>query len=115
VRIDTAFPGPGGRDAIEFVTRALTDGRYHVDRSLGWEGIEESPKGKYYFRFSYRGTVVEVTIRPGHVRGEFIELARKEGRSAEEETRLAALKREMRDRLVPLAPEDVYDAKVSRA
>ncbi|WP_162290746.1 hypothetical protein [Yoonia vestfoldensis] len=56
-----------------------------------------------------------MTIRPGHVRGEFIELARKEGRSAEEETRLAALKREMRDRLVPLAPEDVYDAKVSRA
>jgi hypothetical protein len=29
--------------------------------------------------------------------------------------RLAALKREMGDRLVPLAPEDVYDAKVSRA
>lgn len=115
VRIDTAFPGPGGRDAIEFVTRALTEGRYHVDRALGGEGIEESPKGKYYFRFTYRGTVVEVTIRPGHVRPDFIALARKEGCTAAEEVELAALKREMGDRLVPLAPETVYDAKVSRA
>lgn len=115
IRIDTAFPGPGGRDAFEFVTRGLTDGRYVVDRSLGWDGIEESPKGRYYFRFTYRGTVVEVTIRPGHVRPEFLELARKENRTADDEVRLAALKREMGDRLVPLPPEDVYDAKVSRA
>ncbi|MGO1164496.1 hypothetical protein ACTOV4_21740 [Brucella sp. C7-11G] len=113
VRIDTAFPGPGGRDAIEFVTRALTDGRYNVDRSLGWEGIEESPKGKYYFRFTYRSTVVEVTIRPGHVRPEFIRLARKENRTAEEEAALMVLKREMGERITALSPEVVYDAKVS--
>ncbi len=114
VKIDTAFPGPGGRDAIEMVTRALTDGRYRVDKSLGWDGIEESPKGKYYFRFEYRRTVVEVTIRPGHVRYEFIELARKDSLTQEEEGRLATLKREMGDRLVPLAAADVYDARVTQ-
>ena len=114
VRIDTAFPGPGGRDAIEMVTRALTDGRYNVDKALGWEGIEESPKGKYYFRFEYRGTVVEVTIRPGHVRKDFIDLARKEKLTPEEATQLAALKREMGDRLVPLPADEIYDAKVTR-
>lgn len=113
VKIQTAFPGPGGRDAIEIVTRALTDGRYVVDKSLGWPGIEESPKGKYYFRFEYRQTVVEVTIRPGHVREEFITLARKEGLTAEEKVRLADLKREMGDRLVVLPAEEVYDAKVT--
>lgn len=111
VRCVTAFGGPGGRDAIEFVTRGLTEGRYIVDKEVG-QGVEESPGGRYYFRFEYRGTAVEVTIRPGHVRPEFIVLARKQGRTAEEEVILAEMKREMGDRLVPLPAEEVYDAKV---
>lgn len=111
IRCVTAFGGPGGRDAIEFVTRGLTEGRYIVDKEVGI-GVEESPGGRYYFRFEYRGTAVEVTIRPGHVRPEFIVLARKQGRTDEEEVILAEMKREMGDRLVPLAAEEVYDAKV---
>ncbi|KAA8605639.1 hypothetical protein AL036_17980 [Salipiger aestuarii] len=113
VRCVTAFGGPGGRDAIEFVTRGLTEGRYIVDKSLG-EGVEESPGGRYYFRFEYRGTAVEVTIRPGHVRPEFIVLARKQDRTPAEEVTLAAMKREMGDRLLALAAEEIYDAKVSQ-
>lgn len=111
IRCVTAFGGPGGRDAIEFVTRGLTEGRYIVDKEVG-QGVEESPGGRYYFRFEYRGTAVEVTIRPGHVRPEFITLARKQGRSAEDEVILAAMKREMGDRLLPLDAAEVYDAKV---
>lgn len=42
IRCVTAFGGPGGRDAIEFVTRGLTEGRYIVDNSVGLEE-EESP------------------------------------------------------------------------
>lgn len=113
VRCVTAFGGPGGRDAIEFVTRGLTEGRYIVDKSLG-EGVEESPGGRYYFRFEYRGTAVEVTIRPGHVRPEFIVLARKQDRTPAEEVTLAAMKREMGDRLLALAAEEIYDAKVNQ-
>lgn len=111
IRCVTAFGGPGGRDAIEFVTRGLTEGRYIVDKDVGI-GVEESPGGRYYFRFEYRGTAVEVTIRPGHVRPEFIVLARKQGRSAEEEVELAAMKIEMGERLLPLPAAEIYDAKV---
>src|SRR5258708_31987920 len=34
VVVRTAFRGPGARDGFEAVTRAVTDGRYTVDRSL---------------------------------------------------------------------------------
>lgn len=69
ISLITAFPGLGGRDAFELVTRCLTDGRYLADQTIP-EGINEleSPHGRYYFRFSYRGKAVKVTIRPGYVR-----------------------------------------------
>ncbi|MGC5025058.1 hypothetical protein ACLQ3K_09915 [Tsukamurella sp. DT100] len=35
VHVRTAFPGPEGRDAIEMALRAVTDGRFTVDRALG--------------------------------------------------------------------------------
>lgn len=61
----TAFPGPGARDAFELVTRCLTDGRYVVDKELPEAANElESPGGRYYFRLSYRGRSVAVTLRP---------------------------------------------------
>jgi hypothetical protein len=43
------------------------------------------------------------------VTDEFIELARREGRSAEEEVRLDLLKREMADRVMAAAAGDVYE------
>ena len=52
IELVTAFPGPGGRDAFEMVTRCVTDGRIHVDKDLPEAaGILESPHGRYYFRF----------------------------------------------------------------
>lgn len=33
VLVRTAFPGPGGRDAVEMVLRAVTDGRYVSPRN----------------------------------------------------------------------------------
>ncbi len=115
IHIATAFPGPGGRDAFELVTRALTDGRYVVDASLAGPEVLESPKGRYYFRLGYRGTGVEVTIKPGHVRDEFITLARKDGRTPDEEGRLAELKQEMADRLMSLPATEIYDARVIKS
>lgn len=78
ISVITAFPGLGGRDAFELVTRCLTDGRYLANKTLSeGAGELESPHGRYYFRFNYRGRAVKVTIRPGYVRDEFIQLARK--------------------------------------
>ena len=109
ITIETAFGGPGARDAFELVTRAVTDDRYVVDRRL-----ERSERGRtlerFVFRLGYRARVVTLVVREGYVTDEFIELARKERPTAEDDNRLAVLKREMADRVMSTAAIDVYDA-----
>jgi hypothetical protein len=113
IAVLTAFPGPGGRDAVEAVTRAVSGGRYGVDRALGGRDAISEPPGPYLWRFTWRGRTAEATIRPGHVRPEFIALGAKQGRSGEEEARLNLLKREMADRLLALPAAEVYAARLT--
>lgn len=112
IRVETAFPGPGARDAIELVTRAASDGRYVVDVAFAGPDVPESPAGRYFFRLIYRGRAVELVIRPGFVVPEFIALSRKPDRAAAEEARLEVLKQEMADRLLAAPAHDVYDARL---
>jgi hypothetical protein len=108
ILIETAFRGPGARDAFEMVTRAVTGDRYVVDPAL-----ERADRGttleRYVFRLRYRDRTVTVIIREGYVTDEFIELSRTARRTAEQEQRLAVLKREMADRLTANPAIDVYD------
>ncbi len=109
ITVETAFGGPGARDGFELVTRAVTEDRYVVDRRL-----ERSERGRtlerFVFRLGYRDRVVTLLVREGYVTDEFIELARKERRTAEEDDRLAVLKTEMADRVMSTPATDVYDA-----
>ena len=109
ITVTTAFRGPGARDAFELVTRAVTEDRYVVDR-----GLERPERGRtlerFVFRLGYRDRAVTLVVREGYVTDEFIELARKEGRTADDDHRLAVLKREMADRLMSTPAVDVYDA-----
>jgi hypothetical protein len=61
------------------------------------------------FRWSYRDRTVTLQIREGFVTEEFITLARTANRSAAQEAHLAVLKQEMADRLLAVAPDQVYD------
>jgi len=108
VRLDTAFPGPGARDAVELVTRAVTEGRYVVDPALG-RPDRGTTLERYVFRFGHRDRSVRVEIRAGFVTDEFIALSRKPGRAPDEDAHLTVLKQEMADRLLGVPPEDVYD------
>lgn len=112
ISVLTAFSGPGGRDAIEMVTRALTDGRLVVDRSLSPGNVISAPPGPYIFRFTYRGKSVEATIRPGHVLEEFVTLGAKKDKTPAETARHEALKSEMANRLLPKPASDIYDVRV---
>ncbi len=108
ITIETAFGGPGARDAFELVTRAVTGDRYVIDPTL-----ERPDRGRtlerFVFRLAYRDRVVTLILRQGYVTDEFIELARKEGPTAEDERRLTALKRELADRLMSAPASEVYD------
>ncbi|HEY1539355.1 MAG TPA: hypothetical protein VGF63_08155 [Solirubrobacteraceae bacterium] len=108
IGVRTAFGGPGARDAFELVTRAVTGDRYVVDAALARPERGRAME-RFVFELSYRERVATLIVREGIVPDEFIELARKDGRSAQQEARLDALKLEMVQRLMALPADEVYD------
>lgn len=109
IAIRTAFGGPGVRDAFELVTRAVTEGRYSVDPELARPQRGRAME-RFVFELTHRGRQVTLTVREGFVTEEFIDLARTEPRSQDEERRLDRLKLEMAERVMGAPAEAVYDA-----
>jgi hypothetical protein len=108
VVITTAFAGPGARDGFEAVTRAVTEGRYTVDPAL--EAPERGPTlANFVFHVGYRGKLVRLQLRPGHVSEEFIDLARADDLSPAQSDRLRRLKLDMSERLRGLDAAEVYE------
>ena len=106
--VHTAFGGPGARDAIEMATRAVTDGRFEVTSTLERPDLGRL-RERFVFRIGYRGRSETLVLRDGFVTHEFLDLARTEGRSTEQESRLDELKREMAERVLAQRAEAVYD------
>ncbi len=108
VVVETAFRGPGVRDACELVTRALTDGRYLVDPAL-----ERPERGHtlqtFAFRLGYCGRTVPMLLRPGLVTDEFVRLAQTPDLTTTELDRFTAMKQALADRLVALPAAEVLD------
>jgi hypothetical protein len=108
--VQTAFEGPGARDAFEMITRAVTGDRFHIDPALArpqrGRGLE-----RFVFRLTYRERSVTLVLREGFVSDEFIDLARTQQRTADQEQRLETLKRDMADRVMAQPARDVYDAE----
>ncbi len=106
--IETSFGGPGARDAFELVTGAVTDGRFILDPTLARAEYGRA-RERFVFRLHYRDRTVLLTLREGFVSEQFIDLTRQEGRTADEEHRLAAMKADMAVLVMAAAAADVYD------
>jgi hypothetical protein len=109
IAVETAFGGPGARDAFELVTRAVTGDRLRIDESLSRPERGRTLE-RFVFRLRYRDRSVTLALREGFVTEEFIDLARTQSRSAEQERRLDTLKLEMADRVMARPAAEVYDA-----
>jgi len=110
--IETAFGGPGARDAFEMVTRAVTDDRYRIDPALSQPGRGRALE-RFVFRVGHRGERVTLRLHEGFVSDEFIDLARTEDRSGEQERRLDILKLDLADRVMARPAQEVFEV-VSR-
>jgi hypothetical protein len=108
--VETAFGGPGARDGFELVTRAVTGDRYRVLPELARPERGRALEA-FVFRLRYRDRVVTLELREGFASDEFVDLARAEQRTAEQERRLGALKREMAGRVMARPAAEVYDAR----
>ena len=107
--VETAFGGPGARDAFELVTRAVSGDRFRVDPALALPGRGRELE-RFVFRLGYRGRRATLLLRPGFVTREFIDLARAEQRSADQERELDALKLALAARVLARPAAEVFDA-----
>jgi hypothetical protein len=108
VVVRTAFRGPGARDGFEAVTRAVTDDRYVVDRSLVRSDLGRL-REDFVFVVEVGGRTATLVLRDGFVTAEFVDLARTEDRTDEQEQRLDELKAQLARRVMAEAAADVYD------
>ena len=110
IHVRTAFAGPGARDGIELVTRAVSDGRFTLD-----PGLARPARGlameRFVFRIDSRRCAFTLAVREGVVDEELIRLARTEPRTPDQERRLDLLKQEMADRVMALDAAAVYDVE----
>jgi hypothetical protein len=108
ISVRTAFRGPGARDGFEAVTRAVSDGRYVVDRTL-----VRADRGRlledFVFVVDVGGRDVTLLLRHGFVTDEFIDLARTENRSGAQEERLGELKAQLARRVLNARAEELFD------
>ena len=87
IEVLTAFEGPGARDGFECVLRAVSEGHYRVDHTLARP--DRGPANeRFVFVLSHRDREVTLTVRDGFVTEEFVELARTQERTSEQEGRL---------------------------
>jgi hypothetical protein len=108
--VETAFTGPGARDAFELVTRAVTGERFHIVPALARPERGRTLE-RFVFRLGYRDRRVTLALREGFVSDAFIALARTPERTAAQERRLDALKLDMAERVMARPAAEVYDAE----
>jgi hypothetical protein len=108
ITVRTAFGGPGARDGFEAVTRAVTGDRFTHDPSLA-----RPERGYVIERFVFEvgdgERSVTLALREGYVTAEFIDLARKDGKSAEEKAHLDVLKLELAERVMGGDATEMFD------
>ena len=107
VAVRTAFRGPGARDCFEAVTRAVSDDRYVVDRTL-----LRPDRGRLLEDFVFEvsiGSTATLLLREGFVTDAFIDLARTENRSPDDERRFDPLKAELARRVMAAPAEAVFE------
>jgi hypothetical protein len=108
VLVRTAFRGPGARDGFEVVTRAVSDKRYVVDRSLVRSDLGRL-REDFVFEVTIGNRTATLLLRDGFVTDEFVDLARAGNRSDEQEARLDELKAQLAQRVMAAPASDVYD------
>ncbi|WP_179468734.1 hypothetical protein [Mycolicibacterium vinylchloridicum] len=108
VTIRTAFRGPGARDGFEAVTRAVSDDRFAVDRTLLRPDLGRL-REDFVFAVSIGGSLVTLVLRDGFVTEEFIDLARTQHRTAAQEAQLDTLKAALAARILAAPAEELYD------
>lgn len=109
IHVRTAHPGPGVRDGVEMVTRAVTEGRFHHDRTMARTDAGDR-MAWWVFEFTYRDATVVLHAREEFVPAELMRLARLGPPAIEaEREQFRAEIRKMAQLVLPRSPAEIYD------
>jgi len=108
ITVRTAFRGPGARDGFEAVARAVSDGRFTVDRSLVRSDLGRL-REDFVFTVDIDAGSVTLVLRDGFVTEEFIDLARTPDRTPKQEHHLDELKAQLAARILATPAAGLYD------
>jgi hypothetical protein len=108
ITVRTAFRGPGARDGFEAVTRVVSEDRYTIDVTLA-----RPDRGRllesFVFEISMGDRKVTLLLRKGFVTERFIDLAQKNGRTAQEDAALDELKAKLAEHIMAMPAAAVYE------
>jgi len=115
----SGHPGPGYRDAFEYVTRCVTRDRFTLDRDL--PGGRHSPYQHYAFQFQIdddnAGRRATITLREGIVPMRLFEVLRDIKTGFGEpgvERELAGLKAEIAEDVMSRSLDELFEIEVTR-
>ncbi len=110
ISVATAFPGPGLRDAIEMVSRAVSRGAYVVDESRAPTDAPEAVAGRLWFEVTIGGARRAYAAVDGAMGEEFVRIGRaskRPGFDAASARRWTELKEELAAAILAVGPEAV--------
>ncbi len=110
IQVHCAHPGTGVRDAIEYVTRAVTRGQFHLDKTLPLPRINPHADFAYAWELGDSAHRVRCQVLPGVLPNRFYELfgmARRGEITDATHTELEQLKLDIEARVLLAAPQDV--------
>lgn len=113
ITVETAFGGPGARDAVEMITRAVSRQAFQVvTNKQPDDQIAEAAKGAYWYRITANGKSVELGLKEDLLPKDFIRLRRKllaGDATAEEAKTFRGLQRELSSRLLSMDPLSAFN------
>lgn len=109
----SGHPGPGVRDAFEFIARVVTRGCYEVDTSLPWARYSLDGARSYSFVLSCRGQEVRAVLREGALPPAFFELLA--SRQPEDAEPFRLLRRKLAHEILARTPEELFEFSLNTA
>lgn len=110
LRVVSWHNGPGVRDAIEFVTRAITRDRFELRKSASAQGCGAA--AAFRFELADGRHVVGLSLREHAVTPTFFDLAATASRSPQQEAELTRLKAVVADAVMALPTDRLFEITV---
>jgi len=115
IKILSAHPGTGVRDAFEFATRAVTNNQFTLDCTLPYANYNPHKQMGYYFEILDGNNSVNLTLKEEILMPDFFEFfAKLQNNTAtkKEISRFTDLKQSIEEKVLEKSPDKIFEFEV---